>query len=120
MRKIRNEALTDWIIHQHEYDWNGARRWLQRSHDPSRICHNDVWRKLDQFRHILLNRLRVGPDKSIVDLNIAPFDPSQIAHTQPECLEAAYRFGVMLGEAKQHAGPPDSVCVLRPRRKGTR
>src|SRR5277367_3661865 len=76
--------------------WSGCRVGFDRSG----LCHNDVWRQPDQFRHILINRLQIGPGKPILDLNVAPFDPSHVAHTQLKCLDAVYRFGVFFGEAK--------------------
>jgi hypothetical protein len=120
MRKIRNESLTDWITHHREYDWNRARRWTQRNHDRTAIYHNDVRCQPDYFRHILIDRLRIGRGKPIIDLYIAPFNPSQITHTQSECLDAVYRFGVFFGEAKQHADRSHPVGALRPRRKRPR
>ena len=47
---------------------------------------DDVWGYLDRLRHMLINQLQIGLGKPIFDLNIAPIDPPQIAHSQPECL----------------------------------
>jgi hypothetical protein len=112
--------LADWIAQNCEYDWNSARSGVQGRHDWNGICDNDLWRQHDQLRHMLLNQLRIGPDKPIFDLNVASFDPPQIAHTQPECIDSDYRFGVIFGKAKQHADPPHLLRPLRPRRERPR
>ena len=93
--------MTDWIVHHREYDWSGGLRSPQRRNDRSTICDNDIGRQSDHFRHILIDRLKIAPGKPIFDLNVASFDPAQIAHARPECLDALLRFGVLFVEADQ-------------------
>jgi hypothetical protein len=52
---------------------------------------------------------------SIFDLDVSPFDPSQIAHTQAKRLNAGLRFRIVFIEPDQHADPPYSIWLLWPR-----
>jgi hypothetical protein len=64
---------------------------------------------------MLINRLQIGPGKPIFDVNVASFDPSRIAHTQSERLEAGIRFRIIFGNAQQHAHAPHALGLLRSR-----
>ena len=63
---------------------------------------------------MLINQRQIGPRKTIFKLNVASFDPSQIAHTQSERFKAGILFWVLFGEAKQYANPPHPFELLRP------
>jgi hypothetical protein len=62
---------------------------------------------------MLINRLQIGPGKSVFNVNVASFDPPRIAHTQSERLEAGIRFRIIFGDAQQQAHAPHSVGLLR-------
>jgi len=106
--------LTDWIIHNSEYDWNSARRLPQYAHYGTGICDNDVRWHPDQFGDMLVYQLRIASDIPGLDLSITPVDPPQIAHTLPECLDPAFPHRVALVEGKQHADPLHLLRLLCP------
>ena len=115
--KAWKESLTDWIIYHCEYDWSGGLRSPQRSHDRSTICDNDIGGQSDHFRHILIDRLKIAPGKPIFDLNVASFDPAQIAHARAECLDALLRFGVLFVETDENGDPACPLTLLGTRNK---
>jgi hypothetical protein len=52
-----------------------------------------------------------------VDLNVAPFRPSQLLQALAECRQVIMKFRVVLGMRHQHADPPFPFALLRPCRE---
>jgi hypothetical protein len=57
-----------------------------------------------------------GGCEAMLDLNIAAAHPSIPFELPPESQEPCLYLGIVLCDARQHADPPHSVALLRPRR----
>src|SRR5262249_40591687 len=55
----------------------------------------------------------ISPCVPIFDLKIAAFDPTRISHAQPKRSDTRVRFGIIFGDPKQYANPPQSFGLLR-------
>src|SRR5262249_50656581 len=62
---------------------------------------------------MLLDSVPISPRVPIFDLKIAPFDPTGISHAQPKRSDTRVRFGIIFGDPKQYANPPQSFGLLR-------
>src|SRR5262249_26503131 len=78
---------------------------------------DNVWRRSDHLRDMLLDRIAIGPRVPIVDVNIAPFDPTRITHAQAKRSETIVRFWIIFGDAKQYANTSRPLRLLRTRRE---
>jgi hypothetical protein len=78
VRGARNNALTHRIVH-HKYNRNGACRLPQRAHYRYATRDDYIWRQSYQFRRVLPDAVRITTGESIVDPNISPLHPSQVA-----------------------------------------
>src|SRR6516165_12009912 len=61
---------------------------------------------------MLLDSVSISP-VPIFDVNIASFDPTRITHAQPKRSDTRVRFGIIFGDPKQYANPPQSFGLLR-------
>jgi hypothetical protein len=76
------------------------------------LSHNQIGLKSNQFLRKRLHAIDIGGSKTIVDLDIAPFHPSQCFKCGLERRQPPNELRVALGPAKQHADPAHSPTLL--------
>src|SRR5262249_21365742 len=63
---------------------------------------------------MLIDQLQITAGKSIFDLDVAPLDPCQVAHTQAKRFNAGLRFEIVFIKSNQHTDSPYSIWLLWP------
>jgi hypothetical protein len=81
------------------------------------MCEDHVWLQGDQLFRKCWKPFTPGGREAIVEVEIAPLQPSASFESPPECCDARLRFRIVLGDAHEHADTPHPVRLLRPRRE---
>jgi hypothetical protein len=89
LRQARDEASTDGITHVYEYNRDGARCLLQRTHGRIAVRYNHVRRLRDEFRRISLQQADITPAPAIFDVQVATLAPAQLLQSLRERRHAA-------------------------------
>jgi hypothetical protein len=119
-RQALDEAGTDRIRGQREYDRHGAGCLEQRAHGHAAGCKNGVRRERHQFRGVTANALGIAHAPADVDLQVATVGPTQLLEPLNERCHAGLCFRIVRGERREHADPPHALGLLSPRRERPR
>src|SRR6516225_8412838 len=85
MRKAVDESGTARIRNLREHDRYGASGPLHFSQGGTRRSENHIWIQSRQFCRIGSNAAGVRATPTVIDFQVAAFDPSMLQQTQPKC-----------------------------------
>src|SRR3974390_366715 len=106
MRQVRNETALDRIGCLCKYDGYRLGDLHQRRHSWVCVSKDDIGRKSNQLSARGTSAFRISISKTIINVNVAAFGPTEFFKALLECGEESLRFGIGL-EWDQHADPPD-------------
>src|SRR6266536_2517074 len=117
MREACNKASANRSGDPHKHNRRGLRLEAQGGQRERAVCEDDLFRQAYQFRRICSHLGQVCARVAVVDLEVPSDCPSEIAESLPERLEITFGSRVVAADAQQHADPPHSLGLLRPRRE---
>src|SRR5262249_44278474 len=85
LRQACDEALTDRVVDHGKNDRDAAGRLLEFPDDRRGVGEDQVGRRDYQLRHICLDASTVAASKTIVDLDVAPLDPTECLKSLLKC-----------------------------------
>src|SRR5262249_3454127 len=112
-RQVRNEALTDWIVDHGKDDRDGAGHLFQRGKDRRCVGDDQVWCRVDEFVDISVDTIGIAASETVVDPNVAAFDPSERFKPLPKSRDAGLRLRVvLLCRPQQEPNPAHALTLL--------
>ena len=118
MRKASSKSGADRIRNLGEYDRYGAGDPLGCRQGDSGRGKNHVWIQRRQFCRIGPHPARVTATPTVINFEVAAFDPSVLQQAQPKSCNSGLPFGIGFRDAgDQYTEPPHVVRLLRARRQ---
>src|SRR6266446_7207016 len=118
--EARDEALSERIATDHEYDWYDAGLISNCFQTQRGVSDNHVGRKADKFRGIGPRTRRVSATPSKVDMDVTPLTPAELSQSFRECTDAYWRFWIILTWGHEDADASHPLRLLRARRERPR
>ena len=119
-RQAFDESGADGFGDIHEHDRHLARHLQQRHQRRVSIDHDDIRCQRDQFRRAPAQKFVVVRTDAVLDLDVAPHDPSQLLQTLTKSCHASLPFRIVRGPRGEHPDAPHALALLRPRRERPR
>jgi hypothetical protein len=109
MRKAGDKSGADRIGNLREYDWYGA-----GSQGGTGCGKNHVWIARHQFRCIGPHPAGISATPTVINFEVAAFDPSVLQQTKPKSCNSGLPFRIgFRGPGDQYAEPPHVIWLLR-------
>src|SRR3974390_625635 len=114
MRQVRNKTAPDRIGRLCKYDGYRLGDLHQRRDSWVCVSKDDIRRKSNQLSARGTSAFRIPISKTIINVNVAAFGPTEFFKALLERGEESLRFGIGL-EWDEHADPPDPPPALSER-----
>src|SRR5262249_3953243 len=108
-------AARNRIRDRRKYDWYCASRARERLGTGGRVRKDDVWPRCHQLCCKGPEALSVATRRTVFNLNIVAFPPSQVFQFLLKCSDASLVFRVGIKEGDEHTDPSQPGLLLRPR-----
>src|SRR5262245_32792186 len=113
-RSTGHKAAADRVADEREYDRYGLRFLLKDPRHLIRTGQHDVGRRGDQLSCKSAGLVGIAAGPTIVDLDIASFDPAQALQALRQRCDIGLRLWIALGVSHQDADAPHPLGLFRP------
>src|SRR5262249_61097640 len=113
-RQTGHKAAADRVADEREYDRYGLRFLLKDPRHLIRTGQHDVGRRGDQVSCKSAGLVGIAAGPTIVDLDIASFDPAQALQALRQRCDIGLRLWIALGVSHQDADAPHPLGLFRP------
>src|SRR5262249_3660315 len=115
--QTRRKGAANRVADECEYDRYGPRFLLKDPCHLIRTGHHDVGHHGDQLSCKGVSLLGIAASPTIVDLDIASFNPAQALEASQQRCDIRLSLRIPLGVPHEHADAPHPLGLMRPRRE---
>jgi hypothetical protein len=113
--QARNQAQVDRIGDVYKHDRQGLGRFFQHQRHLCGARHDHVRNKAHNLGRVGANTFGIDGRPTIVEMDVASFDPSQLLKPLAERGDPCLRYWIALSITHQYSDPPHPLGLLRAR-----